>query len=82
MTSTTNQLDTRLKPFILATIVAPIISMIKRIEVTLVKIPTSNAIPPITSSSTINIAKSGGNPTFSKKLQNQQCLKVLANRVL
>ncbi|HZD83018.1 MAG TPA: hypothetical protein VE076_09090 [Nitrososphaeraceae archaeon] len=46
------------------------------------KIPTINATPPITSSNPINIAKSGGNPIFPKKLQNQQRLKVLPTRVL
>ena len=71
------------KPFgSLATIVAPRISIINRIEAILVKIPTINATPPITSSNPINIAKSGGNPIFPKILQNQQRLKVLATRVL
>jgi hypothetical protein len=50
----------------MATIVEPIISIIKKIEGILVKTPTNKAIPLITSSSPIRITKSVSNPIFQK----------------
>jgi hypothetical protein len=51
----------------LATMVEPIISIINNIAATLVKIPTSIAIPPITSKSPMGRANEAGRPIILEK---------------
>lgn len=51
----------------LATVVAPIISIMNRIDAILVTNPTRRANLPITSNKPTGIASSGGKPIFPKK---------------